>query len=141
MQHNDILTIDSLYVEAISNIGTNFQAIGRLQDAETWWWKAIRIRPSFWDAVYNVLSAHSDSNNKEDHPRTRDTVQLCEFVQSEIVGDDGKLKCTIPSSDFPRLQHIFCISGNLRASLSPMSSRKCLRDFATSVSEIGRAHV
>lgn len=83
---------------------------------------------------YNVLSAHSDSNNKEDHSRTRDTVQLCEFVQSEIVGDDGKLKCTIPSSDFPRLQHIFCISGNLRASLSPTSSRKCLRDFATSVS-------
>ncbi|KLO14446.1 hypothetical protein SCHPADRAFT_826424 [Schizopora paradoxa] len=136
VEHNDILTIDSSFVEAISNIGTNFQALGRLKDAEVWWWKAIRIRPSFWDAVYNVLSVYFSPSpiTSEDHPKARDAMHLCEFVQSEIVGYDGKLKCAIPPSDIPRLQNIFCISGNLRASFHPNFGEECLRDYGMAIS-------
>jgi hypothetical protein len=42
-------------VEAMSNIGTTLKALGRSQEAEAWWWKAIRLRPIHWDATVSHL--------------------------------------------------------------------------------------
>jgi predicted O-linked N-acetylglucosamine transferase (SPINDLY family) len=50
-----ILSIDPAYVESMSNIGTTLRALGRWHEAESWWWRAIRLRPGYWDAHENLL--------------------------------------------------------------------------------------
>ncbi|KAG0279045.1 hypothetical protein BGZ95_002448 [Linnemannia exigua] len=50
-----ILTKDPNYVEAMSNIGTTLRSMGRQPEAESWWWKAVRLRPGYWDAVENLI--------------------------------------------------------------------------------------
>lgn len=35
----------------MANIGTTLQAMGRRPEAEHFWFKAIQIRPTYWDAV------------------------------------------------------------------------------------------
>ncbi|KAG0229282.1 hypothetical protein BGW41_003075 [Actinomortierella wolfii] len=53
--NNLILTKDPNYVEAMSNIGTTLRSMGRQSEAESWWWKAVRLRPGYWDAVENLI--------------------------------------------------------------------------------------
>ncbi|KAI9230376.1 MAG: TPR-like protein [Piptocephalis tieghemiana] len=53
--NREILLRDPQYVEAMSNIGTTLRNMGRSSEAETWWYKAIRLRPHYWDAVENLL--------------------------------------------------------------------------------------
>ncbi|KAG0059683.1 hypothetical protein BGZ92_006879, partial [Podila epicladia] len=50
-----ILTKDPNYVEAMSNIGTTLRSLGRQSEAESWWWKAVRLRPGYWDAFENLI--------------------------------------------------------------------------------------
>jgi protein O-GlcNAc transferase len=38
----------------MSNIGTTLRALGNLQEAEKWWWKAIHLRPTYFDSVENL---------------------------------------------------------------------------------------
>lgn len=35
----------------MSNIGTSLKAMGRIDDAERWWRKAISLKPVYWDAI------------------------------------------------------------------------------------------
>lgn len=35
----------------MNNAGAAMQASGRLDQAYEWWWKAIRARPTYWDAI------------------------------------------------------------------------------------------
>ncbi|KAJ1979811.1 hypothetical protein H4R34_002683 [Dimargaris verticillata] len=56
LQYNQkILALDPNYVEAMSNIGTTLRSMGRAQEAESYWWRAVRHRPGYWDAVENLL--------------------------------------------------------------------------------------
>lgn len=41
-----LLGFDPSYVEAMSNIGTTLRAMGKWMEAEAWWWKAIKLRPT-----------------------------------------------------------------------------------------------
>ncbi|KAG0004264.1 hypothetical protein BGZ65_000686, partial [Modicella reniformis] len=50
-----ILAKDPHYVEAMSNIGTTLRSMGQQPEAESWWWKAVRLRPGYWDAVENLI--------------------------------------------------------------------------------------
>lgn len=47
----EILTIDPGCVEAMSNLGTTLKALGQEDQAYEWWLNALRIRPTYWDAV------------------------------------------------------------------------------------------
>jgi hypothetical protein len=47
--------ITGLQVEAMSNIGMVFKARGALRDAENMWLKAIRLRPTYWDAIVRIF--------------------------------------------------------------------------------------
>ncbi|GJJ09471.1 hypothetical protein Clacol_003694 [Clathrus columnatus] len=97
----EILRVKPNYVEAMSNIGTALLAMGRSQEAEAWWWKAIRLQPLYWDAI--------DSG----HPRIEDAVHVCEFVESHIMNDNGDLLIDIPPSQKHRIQHLLYTHGNL----------------------------
>lgn len=41
----------------MSNIGTIMKALGDHNQAYEWWWKAIRVRPTYWDAIVSVFCA------------------------------------------------------------------------------------
>lgn len=43
----------------MSNIGTTLRALNRWNEAESWWWRAIRLRPGYWDAYENLLGVLS----------------------------------------------------------------------------------
>ena len=51
-----ILSIDPEYVEAMSNIGTTMKALGQTEQAYEWWWKALQLRPTYWDALVSTSS-------------------------------------------------------------------------------------
>ncbi|KAK0553606.1 hypothetical protein OC846_002447 [Tilletia horrida] len=96
-----ILSIDPGYVEAMSNIGTTLRALGKWKDAEAWWWKAVKLRPGYWDAYENLLGVlcspqqspsvaggHEMQNGKGGHstgPRFQEALQLCELVENYIT--------------------------------------------------------
>lgn len=48
--------ISPLQVEAMSNKGTTLKATGETERAIDCWWKAVYLRPTYWDAVVRNLS-------------------------------------------------------------------------------------
>lgn len=44
-----------LQVEAMSNIGASAWSLGRVEEAQQWWFKALQLRPLFWDAIVGYL--------------------------------------------------------------------------------------
>ncbi|BGP45059.1 hypothetical protein JCM10450v2_000876 [Rhodotorula kratochvilovae] len=93
-----LLEFDPSYVEAMSNIGTTLRAMGRWHDAEAWWWKAIKLRPTYWDATENLLGVLCNPNSTAPPaaagssvqpppptmPRYHEALALCEYVESQI---------------------------------------------------------
>jgi len=94
-----ILSIDPGYVEAMSNIGTTLRALGKWRDAEAWWWKAVKLRPGYWDAYENLLgvlcspqqSPPTQGEQQQNQgvtstgPRFQDALKLCELVEEYIL--------------------------------------------------------
>uniref|UniRef100_V5ER50 protein O-GlcNAc transferase n=2 Tax=Kalmanozyma brasiliensis (strain GHG001) TaxID=1365824 RepID=V5ER50_KALBG len=133
-----ILRIDPNYVESMSNIGTTLRALGRYREAESWWWRAIRLRPGYWDAYENLLGvmcsthpppaqsqAGSQSSSNESppaQPRFEEALHLCEHVESHVVGEQNTpgvslplcLPPNLPLTQTPRLQNLFYAKGNLK---------------------------
>ncbi|GAA5905481.1 hypothetical protein JCM5296_005886 [Sporobolomyces johnsonii] len=90
-----LLAYDPSYVEAMSNIGTTLRAMGKWSEAETWWWKAIKLRPTYWDATENLLgvlcnpssAAVAASPNEPpppSQPRYAEALSLCDYVEAQI---------------------------------------------------------
>ncbi|SCV68887.1 BQ2448_1008 [Microbotryum intermedium] len=91
-------------VEAMSNIGTTLRAMGRWQEAEAWWWKAIKLRPTYWDATENLLgvlcnpvtSSQQGQTGETDgtlapaaEPRYQQALELCNFVEVQIFANES----------------------------------------------------
>lgn len=134
-----ILSIDPGYVEAMSNIGTTLRALGRWQEAESWWLRAIKLKPGYWDAYENLLGvlcapqrSEVDGVVQECPPRCREALRLCEHVEAHVMnrGASSKhmthkspqslggrptcLPAHMPASTIPRLQQLFWAKGNLK---------------------------
>jgi predicted O-linked N-acetylglucosamine transferase (SPINDLY family) len=136
-----ILKIDPTYVESMSNIGTTLRSLGKWKEAESWWWKAIKLRPGYWDAYENLLgvlcSPHqTNASNQQDdaatRPRFDEALRLCEYVESHVttanepsedkrprkVPGGGERPICMPSKlpiiQAPRLQNLFYAKGNLK---------------------------
>ncbi|KAF8587281.1 glycosyltransferase family 41 protein [Ramaria rubella] len=128
MVNSEILHIDPNYVEAMSNIGTTLKAMGRSHEAEAWWWKAIRMRPVYWDATDNllgVLCVPSEENDGDQarRPRYHDALYVCEFVQSQVLGANGELLMHVPPAQRHRVQNLLYTNGSLRYVLNLPDSR------------------
>ncbi|CAO1630772.1 unnamed protein product [Sympodiomycopsis kandeliae] len=141
-----ILSIDPKYVEAMSNIGTTLRALGRSSEAESWWYKAITLRPGYFDAYENLLGVlwtpqrpppGSSGAASESLPaRSREALRLCEFVEAyamhqqpngeQVVSAHGQstagpptyLPRHLPASNLPRLQQVFSAKGSLKMLLT-----------------------
>ncbi|MCO5563109.1 hypothetical protein L7F22_016745 [Adiantum nelumboides] len=100
-----ILRIDHNYVESMSNIGTTLRALGRWKEAESWWWRAIKLRPGYWDAYENLLGVlcspqqlppgkdadpvmaqgEQEQAGQMTGPRFVEALKLCDFVESHVL--------------------------------------------------------
>lgn len=130
--HNDqILLIDPEYVEAMSNVGTTQRALGKWSEAEQWWWRAIKLRPTYFDAFDNLLGVLCNPQSPPvshgiqpiqpppSQPRYAEALRLCAFVENALFGPPDqqirpiRLPSTIPPSHVHRVQNLFYAKGNL----------------------------
>ncbi|KAF2760608.1 hypothetical protein EJ05DRAFT_290645 [Pseudovirgaria hyperparasitica] len=73
-----ILELDSNNVEAMSNLAATLLALGRKQEAEDHWLKAIRLRPSYFEAVEHLIGLFCG-----DH-RTNEAVKCIESIERAL---------------------------------------------------------
>ncbi|GAB1519259.1 hypothetical protein RhiTH_002325 [Rhizoctonia solani] len=123
---HEILTLDPNFVEAMSNIAITLRAIGNLQDAESWWRRAVQLRPSYWDAIDNLIgllcnpprATNSNMPPSISQPRTRQALDICEFVLKQTVPGPIILSSwstgLVQEGEFHRLQNVLYTSGNLK---------------------------
>ncbi|KAJ2763733.1 hypothetical protein IWQ57_005464, partial [Coemansia nantahalensis] len=147
LEYNElILQIDPNYVEAMSNIGTTLRSMGKLAEAEQWWWRAVRLRPGYWDAVENLMGvlcspAHSagaataasnggaaSSQPKPAAARYREALELCEFVDASLQSGDeaagAAVKYQVQDKQLSRLQSLLYSEGNLRFALGDIAGAR-----------------
>ncbi|KAH9825337.1 UDP-N-acetylglucosaminyltransferase [Melampsora americana] len=141
LYNNQILSIDPEYVEAMSNLGTTQRALGKWAEAEEWWWRAIRLRPTYFDAFDNLLGVlcnpqshptptQPHSNGQQPQPRYTEALRLCTFVEGELFGTlpesarPLRLPSAIPPNHVHRVQNLFYAKGNLLiAAGKPLKAR------------------
>ncbi|OCB91876.1 TPR-like protein [Sanghuangporus baumii] len=136
--NEDILQIDANFVEAMSNIGTTLNAMGRQADAIQWWWKAVNHRPYYWDAVNNLLGALvAEEQSRQCHSlfdrKYAEPLRLCETIQTRLLGNNGEFLVSIAPRDLHHLQNIFYVSGSIRCLSGHASVRNGLRDFTQAI--------
>jgi protein O-GlcNAc transferase len=51
-----LMSISTVQVEAMCNMGTTLKALNRFEDAQAWWRKAIERRPTYWDVLVCLIS-------------------------------------------------------------------------------------
>ncbi|PWN50290.1 hypothetical protein IE53DRAFT_369041 [Violaceomyces palustris] len=156
--NNLILRIDPQYVESMSNIGTTLRALGRWKEAESWWWRAIRLRPGYWDAYENLLGVMCSPIRKNESeknrsskgngdevvgPRFEAALKLCEFVESHVVplgGPPGSTSAALTSmprnlaiTQAPRLQNLYYAKGNLKYVIPEFGPVPAAREYQKAV--------
>ncbi|KAJ1938135.1 hypothetical protein GGF37_004929, partial [Kickxella alabastrina] len=143
LEYNEaILEIDGNYVEAMSNIGTTLRSMGRAAEAEAWWWRAVKLRPGYWDAVENLMgvlcgnSSGSSGNGPKDttaagsadkaapQPRYKEALQLCEFVDGSLRIADAPARYQVQDKQLRRLQSLLYSEGNLRLALGDVGGAR-----------------
>ncbi|KAI0244842.1 hypothetical protein L0F63_001158 [Massospora cicadina] len=124
--HFMILDIDPTYVEAMSNIGTTLRSMGKDKEAEQYWRKAIKLKPTYWDAIENLLGLLSMARPTDPvdpttaHPRYEEAYQVCCFVEMHVLGTvpfeeySKTASQRLPASYIPRLQNLLYVKGNMR---------------------------
>lgn len=147
----EILAIDPECVEAMSNLGTTLKVLGQEDQAYEWWIKALRIRPTFWDAMvsqahvrlYTDVSSRLQKDNvlgklfyvaqnARDHNRRlgaySQALRVCESVIVQVVRDDGRSKLPVRVDEIHRLQRLFFTTATLRTLISPQGILSAIQD-------------
>ena len=76
-----ILAHDNTHVEAMSNLAATLLALSRRDEAMHHWFEAVRLRPSYFEAVEHLVGLLCSSR------RAREAVDLIEFVESSLKAD------------------------------------------------------
>ncbi|KAF2430057.1 hypothetical protein EJ08DRAFT_697847 [Tothia fuscella] len=76
--YSKILAIDSSHVEAMSNLAATMLATNRKSDAETYWRRAVKLRPSYFEAVEHLIGLLCGES------RGKEAVSIIEFVQKSL---------------------------------------------------------
>ncbi|KAF9580373.1 hypothetical protein BGW38_003014, partial [Lunasporangiospora selenospora] len=121
-----ILTKDPHYVEAMSNIGTTLRSMSRQPEAESWWWKAVRLRPGYWDAVENLIgvlcSGYGASESQQTQSSTVATpssAATSEGATSASAVSSAQNKAEKPVSQPPRYKEALKICEFVEANVLP----------------------
>ncbi|CAK37011.1 uncharacterized protein An01g04760 [Aspergillus niger] len=73
-----IIARDATHVEAISNLAATLLALDRRDEALQHWLRAVKLRPSFFEAVEHLIGLLCSSQ------RGKEAVNIIEFVQNSI---------------------------------------------------------
>ncbi|KAF2744249.1 glycosyltransferase family 41 protein [Sporormia fimetaria CBS 119925] len=76
--YKHILLLDRDHVEAVSNLAATFFALHQRRDAEEHWRRAVKLRPSFFEAVEHLIGLLCGDN------RGRDAVQIIDEVEHSL---------------------------------------------------------
>ncbi|KAI0669899.1 TPR-like protein [Trametes maxima] len=133
-----ILSLNAGYVEAMSNIGTTMKALGHTDKAYEWWWKALQLRPTYWDALDNILGmTFTLAHDTPDHARRlahyRQALVVCQYVQRHVLSTTGQLAAPLQPSEIPRLQRAIFTSGTICATLGPTDFERAFIDYARAI--------
>lgn len=74
--YRKVLKTDARNVEAISNLGATYLALGQKEEAVHNWTAAIKLRPSYFEAVEHLVGLYVNTH------RPKDAVSIIEFVES-----------------------------------------------------------
>ncbi|KAF9940709.1 hypothetical protein BGZ67_007050 [Mortierella alpina] len=96
--NNVILRKDPNYVEAMSNIGTTLRSMGRQAEAESWWWKAVRLRPGYWDAVENLIGVLCSAYGTTETQSQTSSAEASASSASTVGGDPSKSQAEKPAT-------------------------------------------
>lgn len=69
---------DISHVEAISNIAATLYCLNRHEEAERHWWQAVKLRPSYLEALEHLIGLLCSSQ------RNQEAVQAIEYVQAAL---------------------------------------------------------
>ncbi|KAG9035838.1 hypothetical protein FRB95_010432 [Tulasnella sp. JGI-2019a] len=119
--NEEILRQQPDFVESMSNIGTAILAQGRRKEAESWWQKAINLKPTYWDAFDNLIGSlcHVDRNHPGGAAGYVDAIEVCDNVRSKTTRLDPQSGTLTPLPSVSpqrlhRLQGLLYTSANLR---------------------------
>lgn len=73
-----ILSFNPSHVEALSNLAAALLSLGRLQEAEQQWRKAVQLRPGYFEAVEQLLGLYCNQQ------RIADAIELIDFVDTSL---------------------------------------------------------
>ncbi|GLI78531.1 hypothetical protein PoHVEF18_006849 [Penicillium ochrochloron] len=76
--YSRIIARDSTHVEAISNLAATLLALDRREEALQNWLRAVKLRPSFFEAVEHLIGLLCTSH------RGREAVNIIDFVQTSL---------------------------------------------------------
>ncbi|KAI9675137.1 MAG: hypothetical protein M1817_001545 [Caeruleum heppii] len=76
--YSKILEIDSSHTEAISNLAATLLALNRREEAERYWLHAVKLRPSYFEAVEHLIGLLCS-----DH-RSKEAVDIIEYVERSL---------------------------------------------------------
>ncbi|EAU37503.1 conserved hypothetical protein [Aspergillus terreus NIH2624] len=76
--YSRIIARDATHVEAISNLAATLLALDRREEALHHWLRAVKLRPSFFEAVEHLIGLLCSSH------RGKEAVNIIEFVQTSL---------------------------------------------------------
>ncbi|KAF3398753.1 putative UDP-N-acetylglucosamine--peptide N-acetylglucosaminyltransferase SEC [Talaromyces pinophilus] len=76
--YSRIIARDARHVEAISNLAATFLALDRKEEALQHWLRAVKLRPSYFEAVEHLINLLCTSH------RGREAVNIIKFVENSL---------------------------------------------------------
>ncbi|KAJ6144179.1 hypothetical protein N7470_008074 [Penicillium chermesinum] len=76
--YSRIIARDSTHVEAISNLAATLLALDRREEASSNWLRAVKLRPSFFEAVEHLIGLLCSTH------RGKEAVNIIDFVQNSL---------------------------------------------------------
>ncbi|OTB05292.1 glycosyltransferase family 41 protein [Hypoxylon sp. CI-4A] len=82
-----ILSLDEIHVEAISNVAATLYCLNRHEEAEHHWLRAVRLKPSYLEAVEHLVGLLCSSH------RSKEAVDIIGFIQQSLRLPDNRVGC------------------------------------------------
>ena len=108
-----VLQRDPNNVEAMSNLAATLLALNRRVDAEQYWLRSVRLRPSYFEAIEHLIGLLHECQ------RGREAVQVIEYVEDALrINDDSKsaqYQLNMMSGGGPSADNLLLDSSNFEA--------------------------
>ncbi|KAH0538772.1 hypothetical protein FGG08_004660 [Glutinoglossum americanum] len=73
-----IIEVDLSHVEAMSNLAATLLALNRRDEAETYWYRSVKLRPSYFEAVEHLIGLLCGNQ------RGAEAVKIIDFVEQSL---------------------------------------------------------